>query len=366
MSNVSQHSDIPGDDFAATLVDESLVIDRVIHAAATSIVVTNPLIKDNPIIFHNPAFERISGYSAGEIDGRNCRFLQGPDTDPAAVEVIREAIAQGVARHVTLLNYRKDGTPFWNELALSPIRDANGDITHFVGVQNDVTRRVEAERERESLLSDKERLIREKEQIRLALDSRKQELEEVSAKLASLETTDALTGLYDRRVFQERLDEEAHRSAQYGMALSLILLDIDDFKGYNDSFGHPAGDAALVAVARLLEQDIRREYDMVARYGGEEFVVLLPHTDGMGAVAYAERLRATIEKQKTPHRPLTASFGVAALRPSEEWAALIERADAALYQAKAAGRKLCRQRVWDKTTAAALRSPARLLPSIKI
>lgn len=191
--------------------------------------------------------------------------------------------------------------------------------------------------ERERLLDDKERLIQEKEQMGAALDSQKRELEKISAELEALETTDGLTGLYDRRAFQERLDEEVGRTARYGTPLSLIMLDIDDFKGYNDSFGHPAGDAALIAMARILERDIR-EQDVVARYGGEEFVLILPQTDSAGAAAYAERVRATIEEQQWAHRALTASFGTATLHLNEDSAALIARADAALYGAKAAGR----------------------------
>ena len=115
------------------------------------------------------------------------------------------------------------------------------------------------------------------------------------------------------------------------------MLDIDDFKGYNDSYGHPAGDIALAAVARLLESGVR-DHDVIARYGGEEFVLALPQTDSAGAAAYAERVRAAIEAHSWPQRPLTASFGTAALLPNEEDAGLIARADAALYQAKAAGR----------------------------
>ena len=97
-----------------------------------------------PLIYVNPAFERMTGYSAEEAVGASCRFLQGPDTDQPGVHSIRAAIREGRAVRALLRNYRKDGTPFWNELCLSPIRDAQGALTHFVGIQNDVTAEMEA------------------------------------------------------------------------------------------------------------------------------------------------------------------------------------------------------------------------------
>lgn len=140
------------------LAETLLLLDRVIAAAVTSIVVTDPHLPDNPIVYHNPAFERVTGYEADEIDGHNCRFLQGEDTDPAAVEEIRAALREERPCHIVLRNYKKDGTPFWNELSLSPIHDADGRLTHFVGVQTDVTRRQEAERERDVLLARQQQI----------------------------------------------------------------------------------------------------------------------------------------------------------------------------------------------------------------
>jgi two-component system CheB/CheR fusion protein len=127
---------------AQSIPPEILTLFRqVLNAAETSIVVTDARLPDNPIIYHNAAFERTSGYAASEIDGRNCRFLQGPETDPQAIAKIRDAIAHERSCRVTLLNYRKNGTSFWNDLALTPVHDAQGQLTHFVGVQNDVTDR---------------------------------------------------------------------------------------------------------------------------------------------------------------------------------------------------------------------------------
>ena len=150
---------------------EAHVRDRAVVAAGLSFTISDPRLPDNPLVFVNPAFERATGYTAAEVHNRNCRFLQGPDTDPAAVAAIRTIIAEQRHGSVTLLNYRKDGTAFWNELSLSPVQDGQGRLTHFVGIQADVTARVLAEQERERHLSA-ERAARadaERAQRRLAL-----------------------------------------------------------------------------------------------------------------------------------------------------------------------------------------------------
>lgn len=119
--------------------------DRALGAAAEGITISDPSLPDNPLIYANSGFERITGYSAASVLGRNCRFLQGPDTDPADAETIRRAVAEETECTVEILNYRKDGSPFWNRLSITPVRDEDGRVTHFIGVQSDVTARREAE-----------------------------------------------------------------------------------------------------------------------------------------------------------------------------------------------------------------------------
>jgi PAS domain S-box-containing protein len=121
--------------------------DRAIQAVTQGILITNSDQPDNPIVYASPGFFRLTGYEAEEVIGRNCRFLQGKDTDPAAVTRLRHAIQVGEPCTVELLNYRKDGTSFWNELSISPVRDVTGRLTHFVGVQADVTARRSLEEE---------------------------------------------------------------------------------------------------------------------------------------------------------------------------------------------------------------------------
>ncbi len=119
--------------------------DRAVGAISEGVLLTDPHRADDPIIYVNPAFEQMTGFTADEVLGRNCRFLQGPGTDPEAVSGIRAALAAERAITVELLNYRKDGTPFWNRLSISPVQDVSGTLSHFVGVQQDVTERRQAE-----------------------------------------------------------------------------------------------------------------------------------------------------------------------------------------------------------------------------
>ena len=164
--------------------------------------------------------------------------------------------------------------------------------------------------------------------------------------LRALILTDALTGVANRRAFDERLDTEWRRCGRAGLPVALVLVDIDHFKLYNDHYGHQAGDATLVQFAAAMRRAAARTQDLVARYGGEEFAILLPQLDGRGATGVANRLMAELEHMAIPHAAsptaprLTASMGIACMVPGEHSmpADLIQVADALLYQAKAEGR----------------------------
>jgi PAS domain S-box-containing protein len=137
------------------------LLDRAVAASSNGIVITDPNLPDNPIVYVNPAFEKTTGYTMEEAIGRNCRFLQGEDRDQPAIEELRACIREGQECRVVLRNYRRDGTRFWNELYVSPVNDDAGNLTNFVGVQNDVT---EIKRTEEVLKGSEDRL-------RLAVES---------------------------------------------------------------------------------------------------------------------------------------------------------------------------------------------------
>lgn len=160
-----------------------------------------------------------------------------------------------------------------------------------------------------------------------------------------LARTDGLTGLNNRRTLGEILDQEWRRAKRTRSILSLLFVDIDRFKMYNDTYGHQAGDDALAAVAKCIGDNIRRPTDSAARYGGEEFVVVLPDTSPEGAASIAEKIRAAISNLAIEHKAseygrVTASIGAAAWTPEQDVdvSAVIRAADAALYDAKATGR----------------------------
>jgi diguanylate cyclase (GGDEF)-like protein len=161
--------------------------------------------------------------------------------------------------------------------------------------------------------------------------------------VVELSLTDAITGLKNRRYFDLFLKNEVDRSQRFTRGLSVIILDIDHFKQYNDTFGHPAGDEALKYVSQCLI-DNRRKADVVARIGGEEFAVILPETDITGALDVANRIRVSVARKTGLKRRITISLGVSGLRDNKSTSeTLLEQADKALYEAKRTGRN----RVWS-------------------
>ena len=259
-----------------------------------------------PIAYASRAFLELTGYAADEVLGRNCRLMQGPATDPTAVATVRRAIEQRRGATVRLLNYRKDGTAFWNELKLSPVIDDDGRVRRYVGLQADVTERVERE-----------------------------------AGAARRASRDALTGLSNRDALFERLGGAMGGEAERAAALQVLFIDLDGFKAINDSLGHHVGDALLAEVARRLAGAVRAG-DEVARLGGDEFVVVVGHGAGVEAAttvagSILRALREPFVLDRVPHR-LSASIGIAVWpRDAADPAALIQRADSAMYHAKANG-----------------------------
>ncbi|NEQ54652.1 MAG: GGDEF domain-containing protein [Leptolyngbya sp. SIO3F4] len=174
----------------------------------------------------------------------------------------------------------------------------------------------------------------------------KQSLKKENRKLYRLANIDRLTQIPNRRFFDQQLEDEWQQLQQAGQPLSVILLDVDYFKRFNDYYGHLAGDHCLQEIARVVNKSLRREADFVARYGGEEFAVVLPNTDEQGAVAIAQTIQQAIQTLAIPHAQsdisaiVSVSLGIASIVPLPEssWTALVDYADQALYEAKRQGR----------------------------
>lgn len=282
-------------------------LERGIEASFNGVSIVDATKPDMPIVYVNHAFSRITGYSKDEVQGRNCSFLQGPETAPEAIQEIQRSQSAQRESQVTLYNYRKNGERFWNELRISPVRNEHGETTHFINVISDVSQRIAHEEA-----------------------------------LAYQASHDDLTGAYNRSTFEERLKHEANLARLQDKLLVVLFIDIDDFKPINDAFGHAMGDRLLATVAERLAMQLGPN-DSLGRFGGDEFLVLLPrleHEDQ--AQAIVDQLLAALTR---PFRidehefRLSASIGMASSRelvlqlPQQ----LIVRADSAMYKAKQQG-----------------------------
>ncbi|WP_193452743.1 sensor domain-containing diguanylate cyclase [Pseudomonas nitroreducens] len=209
--------------------------------------------------------------------------------------------------------------------------------------------RREKARVQEELIRTQQQLVdnlrSSEHELELRVAERTDELRELNNQLEAMSLTDALTGIANRRRFDQLLEHEWDHARRSGEALALAIIDVDWFKRYNDHYGHPAGDACLRDIARTLAATVNRSTDLVARYGGEEFVFLAPMTDLAGVRGMANKLLQAVEALALPHElsPLgrvSVSIGVVAAVPSSEYSAemLVQQADAALYEAKKQGR----------------------------
>jgi diguanylate cyclase (GGDEF)-like protein/PAS domain S-box-containing protein len=266
----------------------------------------------------NRAVCDILGYEPDELLATDFQTLTHPDDLRADLCLVGRLLAGEIGSYQMEKRYfRKSGAVVHALLAVSLVRDDAGRPLYFISHVQDVTAKREAE----------ERLRRYQA-----------DLERANAQLQTLATTDRLTGVKNRGAFNDALDDEFDRAARYGHPLSVVLLDVDHFKLFNDTFGHPAGDTVLRAVAGALLKTVRST-DTVARYGGEEFVILLPETDYAGAMVLAERCRRAVAGVSWDKRPVTVSVGVATRSPATADAtALVQQADNALYCSKHAGR----------------------------
>lgn len=289
---------------AEAAAQQRRLLATAMEVSAQAVLITDA---DFRIIYANPAFTRITGYEVEEVLGRNPRFLQGPDTSQATRMAIREALAAGKPVHVEILNYRKDGSPYWLDLSIVPVRDEQGEITHYVSSQMDITERKQAEQE-----------------------------------IARMALEDHLTGLPNRRAAEDRLELEWNRARRERGTFAIAIVDIDRFKLVNDQYGHHVGDEVLRHVAGVMASTLRGG-DWVARWGGEEFIVCFHDLDCRGAQAAAERLRKQVKARPISvpqgELPVTVSMGVSLYGPEHAHVdAMLAQADALLYEAKVGGR----------------------------
>jgi diguanylate cyclase (GGDEF)-like protein/PAS domain S-box-containing protein len=281
--------------------------ERAIQASANAIIIISAQIPDFTIEYVNPAFERITGYAPDDVLGKSFRSLQSDDWDQPGIEVIRTALREQTEAHVTLRNYRKDGTMFWNEIYVAPVRDPEGAVTHFVVTQYDITstKRYEAELEFQA-------------------------------------NRDVLTGLANRNLLRDRLRQAIAYAERYGHPVWVMFVDLDRFKFVNDTLGHRAGDLLLNKVAERLLIAVR-ETDTAARLGGDEFALILPErSDERLSMTVVQRIMDTLSTPLVVEGHeffVTCSIGVAAYpEDGADADTLIKHAEVAMYRAKEMGR----------------------------
>lgn len=303
--------------------DEEELLSLAVEASPCALMVVN----DKGLIIRvNPATERLFGYGPGKLIGQPVEVLvpERRRSDHAAqrrkFEIDGESRPMGRGRDV--VGRKRDGSFFPIEVGLSRVATSKGEYTIAAAIDLTV-RKVTEER----------------------IASEAHELEEANAKLAEMASTDSLTKLWNRRSFIDQLGIQLEMSLRTSRPLSVLMLDIDHFKPYNDNYGHLAGDAVLRQVAQILRDKARRS-DYVARIGGEEFGVISSETDTRGATRLGERFRAAIDAASWPHRSVTVSIGATTVdHPRDEWRAepasysrVMGEADKALYYSKEHGR----------------------------
>ena len=280
---------------------------RAIESSNNGIMITGANAHDNPIIYVNPAFERITGYAAREVQGRNGRFLQGVDSEQFGLEDIRSALREQHEGHAVLRNYRKDGSLFWNELSISPVRDDGGMVTHFVGIINDITEQKHYE-----------------EQLEYQANH------------------DALTDLPNRNLLADRIRQALFHAQRHQTQAAVLFIDLDHFKLINDSLGHNMGDRLLKISAERITECVR-SIDTVARQGGDEFVVIVNDLEQSedAAIVTQKIMEAVSQPFSIDEHELeiSCSIGISIYpKDGDDGQTILKNADAAMYRAKEQGR----------------------------
>jgi diguanylate cyclase (GGDEF)-like protein/PAS domain S-box-containing protein len=280
--------------------------DRAIESSVNGVFISDYQHRDGPIVYVNPAFERITGYSSEEAVGRSPLFLVGTDADQPELEALRAAVKDGRHYHAVLRTYRKDGSQNWTEAHVAPVRNELNAVTHYVAILDDIT------------------------------DTRRYQDE-----LGRQANYDTLTGLPNRNLLTDRVDHAISRAERMGNTIAICVIGLDQFGRVNESLGHAAGSELLQAAAARLQARLRA-VDTVARLTGDEFaVVLVDETTETGIAHQVQRmLEGFAEAFAVREREIfiSASVGVALFPPDgANTEALLKRAEIAMHRAKEQG-----------------------------
>lgn len=287
----------------------------LVDGAPDGVVICDATASDHPVIYANAAFAAMSGHAADALLGKNLRILQANDREQDGRQRLREAVERGETARVLMRNYRPDGSLFWNEVVIQPVRNPSGQLTHFVGYCRDASQRLK-------------------------------DGEKTSPGLPSWLREDRLTGLHSRAYFEELLQRDWLLAQRDSHEIGLTLFDIDDLSTYNDTFDKSAGDACIRRVARVIGASYRRGGDLVGRWEGGTLAALTQGDAAQKASQYAQVVSQRVRDLLIHHpragagRYLTISAGVASLVPQRGMPleGLLNGCRAALKRAKATGK----------------------------
>ncbi|MDO8262653.1 MAG: diguanylate cyclase [Gallionella sp.] len=283
------------------------LLTRAINESHDGIIIADAQQQGFPLVYANRGFESLTGFTADEVIGKSCHFLQGDDTGQPEADAINDAIARNEGCVVTLRNYRKDGSMFWNEISVSPMHNAEAAPTHFIGIQKDVT-------------------------ARIMLEQR-------------LSSVDPLVGISNRHHFDQRYTDSLDFARRAHSGMSVLIIELDIFSQFNERYGQSAGDECLRRVGDCIAKLFVRTSDCVARYGDGEFAVV-SLSFGAGALRqHAQKLceqvrMLNIPHIDSPHGVVTISVGGVHCMPNQETSEemLIGLANSKLQAAKRNGR----------------------------
>jgi diguanylate cyclase (GGDEF)-like protein/PAS domain S-box-containing protein len=296
---------------------------RMLESSPVGVVLVDAQDAGHPVAYVNPGFEALTGYAAADLIGKNLRLLQSDDRDQDARHRLREALAKGETCRVLLRNYRKDGSVFWNETTVIPLRDAEGRITHFVGHHRDAGERLRID-------------------PKLTRDSMSGAQQPTSVAIRD----DRLTGLFTLPYLEELLKRDWAIAQREGRSIAVFAIDIDALDLYNATFGRAAGDSAIRRVSHCISGCLRRASDVTARIDGGSLMAFAPGLSNDQAMQLGQTMAERVRDLRIHHprsavlRYVSVSVGVGAAIPDvkDGPTMLIEKSQRHLKLAKQSGR----------------------------
>jgi two-component system cell cycle response regulator len=296
---------------------------RLVETSPEGVVLVDAQNPVNPVIYVNPAFEILSGYPSVELVGRNLRLLQGDDREQDARHRLRDAMTRGEPCRVLLRNYRKDGSLFWNETSVLPLKDDTGRVTHFIGHHRDAG-----------------------ERLRMDPKVSRDSLSGAHQPTAMAVRDDRLTGLFTLPYLEELLKRDWAVAQREKRSIAIFAIDIDALDLYNTTFGRAAGDSTIRRVAHVVSGCLRRSSDVTARIDGGSLLAFAPGLAHEPALRLGQLMAERVRDLRIHHprsavlRYISVSVGVCAAVPEadESCGSLLQKAQAQLQQAKKSGR----------------------------